>query len=309
MRSGGPRTLGSRKPRHPSPWRQGDLPGTGRVPVSVVILAKNEALTIARAISSCGWAEQVVVVDSGSSDGTVRIAEESGCDIVETDWPGFGLQRQRVLTMGIVRHEWILWVDADEYISPQLAVEVSEALRSPEVCAFSVRFKLRFQGAWIDHCGWASSWKTILVRRDSCSYADSWIDHPVVTGGVGRLRHRLVDADQKGLQSWLDKHIGYAELQVAEEETFKNSASVFGRLKEFRESRTTDVRPLPRALAKDLIFPFVPFKPLALFVYMYVLRLGFLDGKWGLRFCVYHAVNQMTVRALAEQQSRTSKGG
>lgn len=287
--------------RHPLPWDPSATPPPQSVAIAVVILTKNEAANIRRCVESAGWAEQVVVVDSGSTDSTAGIAREAGAEVVETDWPGYSEQRQRVLSLSSVRHDWILWIDADEYASSELANEVARCLENPEHNAYLVRMQLRFQGQWIDHCGWSQSRQMRLVKRLATRYPPASVSEwPVIEGTSGRLESFIVDDDRKGLESWLIKHVNYASLEAGSLAAGPKP-SLRERLSAFRASRGDDARPVGRAIAKDLILPTVPFKPVILFFYMYVWRLGFLDGLWGLRFCVYHATHRMTVSALVHQ--------
>ncbi len=112
---------------------------------------------------------------------------------------------------------------------------------------------------------------------------------------MGRLANDIVDEDRKGLASWLHKHVRYAEL---EQRRRGRPLPVRERLRRFRNRDRTDTRPLSRAVLKDLVFPAVPARPLAMFLYMYVVRLGVLDGRAGLRFCFFHAWYQAAVDGL-----------
>ena len=107
------------------PYRPGDEPATGTVPLSVVVLTCNEEPNIARCLSSVRWASQVVVIDSGSTDGTLSIARALGAEVVEQPWLGFSAQREFALRLSRLRHDWVYFVDADEWVSPQLASELA----------------------------------------------------------------------------------------------------------------------------------------------------------------------------------------
>ena len=285
------------------PYRDGDAPSPRGVPVTVVILARDEAPNLVHSIPSCAWADQVVVVDSESSDETVEVARGLGADVVVEPWRGFSAQRAFALEHPIIANEWIYFVDADEWVSAQLAAEISETLRSPTHDAYRQRRRLVFAGSWIRHCGWyGGSWLTRLVRRDSTSFAlDDWVDRPRIDGSIGTLSNDLVDQDRKGLASWLHKHVAYAELEA---ERRRSRPPLRTALRSWRSLRQTDTRPWGRAVLKDLVFPRVPAKPLGMFLYMYVLRLGFLDGLTGLRFCFFHAWFQVTVNALDDSRRR-----
>jgi Glycosyl transferase family 2 len=283
------------------PYHAGDAPAAGSVPVSVVVLTRDESVNIDRCLGSLGWAQQRVVVDSGSIDDTVARAEAAGADVVVEPWRGYGAQREFTLRLPQLRHDWVYFVDADEWVSPQLAGELAGVLAAPAHEAYAQRFRLVFQGRWIRHCGWyGGAWVTRLMCRAAARFdSDLFGERVQVQGTVGRLEHDLVDEDGKGLAAWLRKHVGYAELEAARRGRPVRPAA---RWRAFRSGRVHDTRPLTRAVAKDLIFPAVPARPLALFCYMYLLRLGFLDGPAGLRFCLYHAWFQLTVEALRSER-------
>ena len=285
------------------PYRQGDAPPPGSVPVTVVVLTRDEEANIARCLDSLAWADQVVVVDSGSADDTMPIARSLGAEVVEQAWLGFSDQREFALRLPEIRHDWVYFVDADEWVSQQLAAEIAERLRSPRCAAFSHRLRLVFLGAWIRHAGWYSgSWVVRLVDRRYTKYDGSPVgERATVDGPVERLVNDIIDDDRKGLARWLRKHVGYAELEL---EKRGPHVSLGERVRRFRARDRTDTRPLARIILKDLVFPSVPARPLAVFLYMYVVRLGLLDGRAGLRFCFFHAWYQATVNGLAAEASR-----
>jgi glycosyltransferase involved in cell wall biosynthesis len=277
------------------PYCAGDSPSERSVPVSVVVLTLDEEPNIDRCINSVAWADQVVVVDSGSSDNTVPIARSLGAEVVDQPWLGYSDQREFALRLPLIRHDWVYFVDADEWVSPQLASEIAVLLREPSCAGFSHHLRLVFQGTWIRHCGWYSASAVVrLIDRRYTKYNGEIVgERACVDGPVFRLRNDIVDEDLKGLATWLHKHVRYAQLEA---ERRGRPVSILNRLRSLRSRDHT--RPLIRVILKDVIFPSVPAKPVALFVYMYVLRLGLLDGRAGLRFCFYHAWYEASVSAL-----------
>jgi len=283
------------------PYRVGDDPDPGSVPVSVVVLTRNEEPNIRRCLSSLAWADQVVVVDSGSTDGTVPVARSLGAQVVTQPWLGFSAQREFALRLPLVQHDWVYFVDADEWASPQLAVEIAARLQSPSCVAFTHRLRLVFQGAWIRHCGWyRGSWVVRLLDRRYAKFDGSLVgERACVDGPVCRLRNDIVDEDLKGLAAWLYKHVRYAQLEALRR---GEKARLSRRFRALQHRH--DTRPLIRAVLKDVVFPSIPAKPVFLFSYMYIARLGLLDGLVGLRFCFYHAWYEASVNAL--QMDRTT---
>lgn len=286
------------------PYRVGDDPATASVPVSVIVLTKDEETNIGRCLESVAWADQMVVVDSGSTDATTAVARSLGAAVVMQPWLGFSQQRETALRLPLLRHDWVYFVDADEWVSPQLAAEIDEALRSPKCAAYAHRFRLVFQGTWIRHCGWYSgSWVVRLIDRRHSKFDGSLVgERACVDGPIHRLRNDIVDDDLKGLATWLHKHVRYAELEA---QRHRRLPSVRERIRGLRGR--DDSRPLGRALLKDVAFPLAPAKPVTLFVFMYIIRLGILDGLVGLRFCFYHAWFQTTAAALAAETCRSDR--
>jgi glycosyltransferase involved in cell wall biosynthesis len=282
------------------PWRKGDNPPPGSVPVTVVVLTRDEEVNVARCLDSVAWAAQTVVIDSGSSDSTVPLARSLGADIVEQPWLGFSGQREFALRRPEVRNNWVYFVDADEWVSPQLASEIAGRLDATDCAAFGHRLRLVFLNTWIRHSGWYSaSWVVRVVDRRYAKYDDSLVgERPSVDGPVGRLVNDIVDEDRKGLASWLHKHVRYAEL---EQRKRGQPIPLRERIRRFRSRDRTATKPLARVILKDLVFPAVPARPIAVFLYMYVARLGLLDGVAGLRFCFFHAWFQAAVGGLQSE--------
>jgi glycosyltransferase involved in cell wall biosynthesis len=264
------------------PYTVGDDPAPGSVPVTVVVLTKNEEANVGRCLSSVAWAAQVVVVDCGSTDATLAIARGRDAEIIEQPWLGYGAQREFAIRHPSVRHDWVYFVDADEWVSAPLAREVAQVLRAPAGAAYAQRFRVVFEGRWIRHCGWyTGSWIVRLMDRRRARFGSSLVgERASVEGPVGRA-------------AWLHKHIDYAAMEAGQRGRPLPAAERLRRLR----SRP-DSRPLIRAILKDLVFPVVPAKPAALFAYMYLARFGFLDGLPGLRFCFYHAWYESCVAAL-----------
>jgi glycosyltransferase involved in cell wall biosynthesis len=284
------------------PYHAGDSPKPASVPISVIVLTLNEAPNIRRCLRSVAWADQVLVVDSGSTDGTVSIAQSLGATIIRQPWLGFSQQREYALRLPELRHDWVYFVDADEWVSPQLAEEISSNLAAQSCAAYIHRLRLVFQGTWIRHCGWyRGSWVVRLVNRHYTRYDGNPVgERAQIEGSIGRLHNDIVDEDCKGLSAWLHKHVRYAQLEAQRR---RAAPPLRHALRAWRSDLGRDTRPIVRAILKDIVYPRVPYKPLALFLYMYVIRLGFLDGHSGIRFCFYHAWYEVSVGALTQEAS------
>jgi glycosyltransferase involved in cell wall biosynthesis len=235
-------------------------------------------------------------VDSGSTDDTIAMARSLGAAVIEQSWLGFSGQRDFALQLPVLLHDWVYFVDADEWVSTALAHEIAHKLRMPSFSAFAQRLRLVFQDTWIRHCGWyGGSWQVRLVDRRCTKFDGTWIARAQVVGPIGALANDLVDQDEKGLALWLHKHVSYAQLEARRRQ---KPQPLRQRIRTFYPRDPSDTRPISRAFLKEIIFPSVPAKPLAIFLYMYILRLGFLDGHTGLRFCFYHAWFEVNVAAI-----------
>lgn len=275
--------------------------------MTAVVLTRDEELNIVRCLRSLQWCSQIVVVDSGSKDRTVALAERHGALVVHQPWLGFAAQRELALRLGAIEHDWVYFVDADEWVSAALAREVQAVVRSDEHVAYRHRLRLVFQGRWIRHCGWYDgSWVIRLVRPSATSFADAETvgERAFVRGAVGSLQHDIVDEDLKGLAAWLRKHVSYAEVEAQRRRT--RDASMLARFAGWRSGDRAGRSPA-RSLAKDVIFPGLPARPLLLFIYMYVLRGGWRDGRAGLSFCLLHAWHELVVGELMRSGRRTDE--
>ena len=284
-----------------------DAPQPGSVPVTALVLTKDEEPNIARCLASLAWCDQILVIDSGSSDGTVPLASAAGAEVVEQPWLGFAGQREFALRHPAVRNDWVHFVDADEWVSAALAREVAAAVAQEHLVAYSHRLRLIFLGRWIRHCGWYGGSRVVrLGRREALSYDVSTPlgERAIVEGNVGRLRYDIVDEDMKGLAAWLHKHVRYAEVEAVRRSAVEAPLRV--RWARWHRGERAG-RSTGRSFAKDVALPALPAPWLWMFVYMYVIRAGWRDGRQGMVFCLLHAWFQLVVEQLGrERRSQSS---
>lgn len=263
-----------------------------KLPLTVLVIARDEEVNLPDCLHSVdGWADQVlVVVDPQTKDRTREIAAAAGCDVVEHVFEGYAHQREWALRAGLVRHPWVLILDADERVAPDLRREIAAVLSDPAAkAAYAVRFRFIFYGRWIRHC-WYGTWIIRLFRRDEARYELRGVhEHVVVRGGTGYLRGDLIHNDFKDMDAWIAKHNRYATLEAEELLRRDDVDRLEGRLFGTRVER--------RRWIKDRIWNRLPMRPAWVFFYLYVVRLGFLDGRLGFRFCVMHAVFDAFVTA------------
>ena len=263
-----------------------------RLPIAVVVLTRDEELNLGACLASVvSWADQVFVVDSGSVDRTVEIAQQHGAQVVSHPFEGYSDQRNWALDNLPLSHDWVLTLDADEQVSPELARELERwfdgadperARRLHGVDGFYIKRRLIFMGRWIRHGGYYPTWLLRLYRRSGARWDGRSVnEHVAVQGATAKLEHDIVHHDRRGLDHWTMKHTRYATLEARElaedRPTFAGRASIFGA----QDERKRWIR--HRVWNRMPLF----LRPVAYFLFRYVLLGGFLDGRAGL---VYHAL-------------------
>lgn len=238
------------------------LPGAPAVPadlrLSVIVITRNEVQRLRRCLESVPFADEIVVADSGSTDGTPRLAQELGARVIATaDWPGFGPQKNRALDAA--RGTWVLSLDADEWLSPELAQQVQSVVRRPLAtgtpAAFSLPRLSSFCGQWMRHSGWYPDRVERLFQRGQARFSDDMVHE--------RLR---VDGRVEALGGGHLMHDSIPSLHLAVDKMNRYSS---GRAQDLL--RTGRRGGLGRAVGHGLWA----------FVRTYFLKRGFLDGRLG----------------------------
>jgi len=271
-----------------------------RAPITILIPTKNEEVNLPHALASViDWAADVFVLDSGSTDRTEQIAREAGAHFVFHPWEGYARQKNWGLDNLPIRTRWVFILDADEVITPPLRDELI-AIATADTCpenGFYVNRYLLFLGRRIRHCGYYPSWNVRFFRHGKARYEDREVhEHMIVDGRVGYLRGLMEHYDRRGLAYFIAKHNEYSTLEARE---------IF-RIQQDQASGTMDSGfwsgPVARRRwIKRHIWPRVPARSFVRWFYMYILRLGILDGWVGIHFCFLIAVyeHQITLK-LAE---------
>jgi len=252
-----------------------------KIPLSVAIITKNEAANLPGCLQSIAFARQIVVVDSGSDDGTLEIARGFGCEVFPEPWKGFGAQKQAAIDR--CREPWVLVLDADERIPPETQAAIRAVIAAGEGAApgYSFPRKNFFQGRWIRHMGWWPDRITRLFRRGRGRMTQAPVHEAVeVTGAVEALEAPIEHYTEGRLSEILKKIDRYSTLAAEEA---------------FREGRRSSVW---GALARAEIT----------FLQNYVLRRGFLDGRQGLVLSVTDAVNKFFKYAKLSELNRQKEG-
>lgn len=254
-------------------------------PISVLIPTFNEEIHIKQCIESvAGWTDEIWIVDSFSTDKTKAIAESLGARCVEHIFEGFARQKNWALENIPFKNDWVLILDADERVSADLKNEIEEMFASsqPKKDGFYINRRVFFYGKWIRHCGWYPSWNLRLFKHTLGRYEDRPVDeHLILNGEAGHCKNDLLHEDLRDIGFWIAKHNRYSDYNALIYNQRKSTgftSNVFGNQAERKR------------FIKENIWAHLPGRALIYFFYLYVLRLGFLDGAHGLRFCVMRGI-------------------
>lgn len=281
---------------------------TERSNIEVIVPTLDEALNLPHALASVTeWADAVHVVDSGSTDDTRAIAEAAGAHVADRPWLGYAKQKNWALDELDLQAEWILFLDADEAVLPELRDEMLEIARrvrvETEPAGYYVNRYLIFLGKRIRHCGYYPSWNLRFFRRGLARYEEREVhEHMIVDGPTGYLQGHLEHHDRRGLDAYMAKHNHYATLEAREIVRIMNGQA----------EGTIDAKlfgdPLQRRRwIKRHIHPRLPARWLFRFLFMYVLRLGFLDGLTGIRFCLFISAYELLISLKVIELRRAAK--
>lgn len=245
--------------------------------ITVIIMTKNEEKNIEASIFSAKQiARKILVVDSGSTDGTVELAKKSGAETVFHEWSGHAAQFNWALDNCDIQTEWVFRLDADERISDELATEIEEKLKGIQlVDGYQMRWRVYFMGKWIKHGGTHKQYFLRLFRFGKGRVENKLMDeHIIVDGPVENLNGDLIHYDYKGLDAWLNKHIWYSNLEL---QMYNTQSDLSGGNKAQKKKRRFYYK-LPPFLRARIYY-----------WYRYYGQLGFLDGREGKIFIYLQA--------------------
>jgi glycosyltransferase involved in cell wall biosynthesis len=222
---------------------------SNKIPLSVVIIALNAAKQIEPCLASVRFADEVLVVDSGSVDETRAIADVAGAEVIEKEWLGFGRQKQFAVQQA--KHDWVLCLDVDERVTPELEAAIRAAMARADHFAWRMPRRNRFLGRWLRHGEGYPDWSLRLFHRAHASWSNDDVHETVITTvDVGTLKGDLLHDSAEDVTTYLAKQNRYSSLHA--QALFSQGVRAgYGRLL---------------------------FSPLARFIKFYFLRLGFLDG-------------------------------
>jgi len=275
--------------------------------VDVMIPTLNEAAHITDAVKNALQLGAVYVLDSMSKDGTQELAHAAGATVVEHPFVSYSDQKNWGLDNLPFTGEWVFILDADERITPALLKEIREQVsRADAADGYWVNRLMIFMGGTIRHGGYYPSWNLRLFKRGKARYEERIVhEHMICYGKVDYLKEEMLHIRSESMQQFIAKHVKYADLEAQEWVNYK-----FGTSKDAA----------PRAIFADMlklrqhirrnIWPVMPLRPLWRFVYMYIWKMGFLDGVRGYRLARVMTTYEYMItllyheRLLAEQRRR-----
>lgn len=273
-----------------------------KLPITVVILTKNEEETIERSISSAlSDYTEIVVLDSFSTDQTVPRARGADARVVQRVFKGYASQRNFALHEMEKKTEWIFFLDADEEITPELTAELklNFARDSEHTGMFYLRRKDMFEGRWIKYSSGYPTWFGRLCHAPSVRVEREINEQYHCTRPVTKLNEHLIHQPfVKGLSNWLDRHNRYSTAEAATKAKGEegNLQHIFSR------------DPGLRRRGLKQIYMRLPFRPLAGFVYLYVFKAGFLDGRPGLRYALLRAFYELMISIKLDEMQASKVG-
>ncbi len=224
-----------------------------RAPLSAVLITRNAAAVLAACLESLSFADEILIVDSASSDGTLEIAARHGARVVAKEWLGFGRQKQFAVDQA--KNDWVLCIDADERVSSELAASIERALASPVSPVYRMARRNRFLGRWLSHGEGYPDWSPRLFNRMNACWSDDLVHEKVLYAVTpGTLEGDLMHDSSDDLATYLERQNRYTTLAARQAFELGRSAGIFHLLA----------------------------SPVVRFFKFYVLRLGFLDGVPGL---------------------------
>jgi glycosyltransferase involved in cell wall biosynthesis len=279
------------------------------VPISVLIPIKNEASNLPRCLACVRWADEIFVVDSQSTDGSIAIAEQNGAQVVQFQFNGTWPKKKNWALENLpFRNEWVFILDADEVLPPEAEQEFAQAIANAgDLAGYWINRRFMFMGKWLRHA-YYPNWNLRLFRHslgryekltdaDTQSGDNEVHEHVIVNGPTGRLGCEMDHYAFPSVEVFVKKHNRYSnwEARVSADRQLSGSDAQI-------RSNTVGRRRRLKQLSQRL-----PFRPLLRFLYVYLWQKGFLDGREGYYFARLHGVYELLSIAKTYELTRASR--
>jgi len=284
---------------------------TSRVPVSVIVPIKNEAMNLVRCLSSVAWADEIFVVDSQSTDRSINIAQEHGAQVVQFHFSGTWPKKKNWALQNLpFRNEWVFILDADEVLPPEAREEFARVIAGAgNVVGFWINRRFMFMGRWLRH-SYYPNWNLRLFRHalgryekltdaDTRSGDNEVHEHVIVQGPTGCLRCEIDHYAFPSIEVFVEKHNRYSnwEAQVSADRLLSRSVVQI------------QSGPVGRRRKLKQFSQHLPCRPLLRFLYVYLWQKGFLDGREGYYFARLHAYYEFLSLAKTYELTRRNSAG
>jgi glycosyltransferase involved in cell wall biosynthesis len=267
------------------------------MPYSVLILTGNEAANIGRCIESLAGCDDVVVIDSFSTDNTAEQARAHGARVYQRSFDTFASQRNWGVDSCQLRHPWVLHLDADECMTAPLHAEIERVIAADAHSAYFIANKLMFMGRWIRHASMYPYYQARLLKRGEADFRQ--VGHGQILGradrGTGTLHEPYVHHNfSRGVSDWVERHNRYSNAEAERLVTTGSSSTAVS------DAGVQGRQQLLKRQAARL-----PFRPFIRFVYLYMIRGGFLDGREGFDYCILMSFYDYLTRLKARELQMT----
>lgn len=274
--------------------------------VSILILTLNEETNLPECLRSVRWSDDIVVLDSFSSDGTVKIAEELGARVIQRRFDNWSAHQNWALEQIPFKNPWVFYLDADERMTEELQNELDAIASDPNQTAVAYYCGRRnmFMGRWIRHA-MPPGMIMRMFRPPYVRFERLVNPVPVIDGSHGYLRGMLVHYNfSKGISEWIDKHNRYSQLEAHEGMKLREQSS---KPQEAQPGLFSRDRALRRRALKNLSFR-LPWRPFIKFAYLFVWQRGFMDGRAGLTYCALQSFYEYLIVLKMRELERRERG-
>jgi len=272
----------------------------GSVPITFIIAVKNEEKNIADCLKSIDWADQIFVVDSQSNDNTVEISSRLGATVVQFYYDGkWPKKRNWSLDNLQIDNEWVFLLDADERVTSDLKDNIESCISQNKYDGFYVKWKFIFLNKWMKH-SWSHGWMLRMFRHKKARYEDlgmrsegGWDaevhENIILNGHSGKMPGLLDHNTNQNVSFWIQKQNEFSDWNAVRR--INQLDEKIPSISYFFSKDEVKIRKFIKS-----VYIRLPFKPVIIFIYLYIVRLGFLDGKVGLYFCSLRAMHELNIQ-------------
>ncbi len=271
--------------------------------ISVLILTLNEEINLPGCLESIKWCDDIVIFDSYSTDRTIEIARAAGARVFQRNFDNYANQRNAALTDVEYKYSWLLMLDADERATPELEREIQATIKSgnKKTALYRVRRKDMFWGKWLHRSSGYPTWFGRFFHIGKVHVEREINEEYHTDGEIGHLQEHLSHFPfNKGIAFWMERHNRYSSME---------SQALLQEIRkplEFQKVFSSDPT-IRRKTLKQMAYR-MPCRPFFVFIYLYLIRMGILDGKPGLTYCILRSIYEYMIDVKVKELRRREKG-